>query len=669
MNSRRLIIVIGLLGLLFFGFVSQNTLASYEWIQTYPLGFGAQLRSMVQTNDGGYILAGHTQLQNGTDNQALLVKTDSSGKTQWNRTYGGPYTNEAHSIVQTSDGGYVVAGVTWPTSADGHFWVFKVDVSGNTIWSDTYAYRGRIHNDNAWSIIKTNDGGYAVVGMTNNFGSGDSDFWLIKINSAGKKEWNSTYGTPGIDIAYSVIQGSDGGYVMTGRENGHQFVLVKTDSSGNKLWNYTYGDPRVNSVGYSLIQTSDGGYAVGGYTASWNGTSSTPYDFWLVKTDSNGLMQWNKTYGGPKEEIARSVVQTEDGGYLLAGYTESFLSGKQNVYLVNANSQGYFRWNQTYGGPGTDIANSLIRTSDGGYLIGGDTDSFGYHTSALLLIKTDSKGFGPPAETNPVTSVWMPQPTNAAAATVTAVIAAGGASILVAAATVTPGLPMDDLSQKIRSLLPDAVKSWLASFMSSKRKLAVDEKTGSPFLPTKSEVIAYVISIAVLGFSFSYVKVDSISQILLVLPMIIGTSILVGFVKTFILIAYSRIQGVWTEYKLWYLGLATFLITTFLFKVPFSSPCRSVHYEPKATKRLSAVISSAEVLITLAFAGIFYLLLRMGYNALGSVGLAMCLLGAFFDTIPVPPMNGKAIFDYSKPLWIALFAVTLALYAYWLLLI
>ncbi len=265
-------------------------------------------------------------------------------------------------------------------------------------------------------------------------------------------------------------------------------------------------------------------------------------------------------------------------------------------------------------------------------------------------------------------TVWVPPPENAVASTVAAAVVTGGVSIVVAAALIPPGLPTDTVTQRIRDFLPDSLKSWLEALMSSKMKMAIDEKTGSPFLPTKSEVMAYFTSVIVLGFSFSYAKVDTLSQIMLVLPVIIGTSIVVGLVKTVILVGYARARGVWAENRLWYLGLATFLVTTFLFRVPFSSPSRIVHYESKITRRLDAILSLADIGISLAFAGGFYLLMVGGYPAMGSVGLAMCVIGAFFDSLPVPPLNGRTILGYSKPLWGATFAATLILYASWLLL-
>jgi len=664
-KSRTLVIMsIALFGLLSFGLVVRNAMAIIEWSRIYPNGVDDHARSVVQTNDGGYILAGHTQLRNDTDRQALIVKTDPSGNMQWNKTYGDAYTDEAHAIIQTSDGGYAAAGVTWPSNDSGHFWVFKIDASGNVQWNKTY---GGPYNDNAWSMVGTSDGGYAIAGFTNNFGLGDSDFWLLKTDASGAEQWNRTYGTTGNDVAYSVIQTSDGGYAITGRQNGHQCWLVKTDSSGTMQWNQTYGDARVSNTGQSLVQTSDGGYAIGGFTESFNGSTNTPYDFWLVKTDPSGNLQWNQTYGGTAEDIARSIAQTPDGGYALAGYTESYGVGTQDVWFVKTDSSGNMQWNQTFGGANTDVANSMIRTSDGGYALGGNTESVGLAGAAFLLIKMDSTG---PSQilSNPETSAWTPEPSSAAVATVAAVLATGGVSIAVAAAITPPGLPTGRVTQKIRELLPETVKKWLADFMSSKRKLTVDEKTGSPFLPTKSEALVYSISIAVLALSFSYVKVDTLSQIVLVLPTILGTSILVGFVKTFILIVYSRKRGVWTEHKLWYFGLATFLVTTFAFRVPFSSPSRSVHYGPKFTKRLGAILSSAEIFVSLVFAGFFCLLLIGGFKVIGSVGLAMCIIGAFFDTFPIAPMSGRTIFDHSKTLWAALFILTLALYASWLLL-
>jgi hypothetical protein len=238
-----------------------------------------------------------------------------------------------------------------------------------------------------------------------------------------------------------------------------------------------------------------------------------------------------------------------------------------------------------------------------------------------------------------------------------------------AAARSVANVSTDKVSKETSNLVPSTIKKWLANFLSSKRKLKVDEKTGSPFKPTKPELLAYSISIAVLAFSFSYVKVSSLAQILTVLPTILVTSILVGFAKTFVSVVYSRHKGVWTEHKLWYFGLATFILTTLLFRVPFSSPSRNVHHSAKMTKRIGAILSVIPILMSLAFGGFFFILLLSGFTIIGGTGLAMCLIDAFFDTFPIAPMNGKSIFSYKKILWLSLFAVTISLYVSWLFLL
>jgi hypothetical protein len=279
---------------------------------------------------------------------------------------------------------------------------------------------------------------------------------------------------------------------------------------------------------------------------------------------------------------------------------------------------------------------------------------------------------------NLTTSVWVPPLQNAVGAMVVSVAAVGAAFLVFAAAGVGVAASgatiavaatgsMGKIINKIRKLLPDTIKKWLEALVASKRKLSVIEKTGSPFVPTKPEGLAYIISILFLAFSFSYVKATDLSQILVVLPTIFATSILVAFVKSFFSIVYSRQRGVWTEHKLWYFGLATFIVTTFAFRVPFSSPTRNVHYGPKFTKRMGAILSSATILISLAFAGFFGVLLFGGFTVIGSTGLAMCIIGALFDTFPIEPLSGKNIFNHNKILWVGLFTVTLALYASWLL--
>ena len=230
-------------------------------------------------------------------------------------------------------------------------------------------------------------------------------------------------------------------------------------------------------------------------------------------------------------------------------------------------------------------------------------------------------------------------------------------------------LPTDKLAEEASGLLPSTFKSWLANFISSKRKLKVSDKQGSVFLPTQGELIAYAVSIAFLAFSFSYVKVTDLSLILTVLPTILVTSILFGFVKTFVSIVYCRRKGVWTEHKVWYFGLVTFIVTTFAFRMPFSTPVRDVQHSAKMTPRLKAILAILPILLALTFAAFFFGLMLAGFAVIGSTGLAMCLIDAFFGSFPIPPMSGRTLFNHNKLLWAGFFAGTLALYVTWILLI
>jgi len=362
-----------------------------------------EARSVVQTVDGGYALAGSTGSFGAGTDDFWLVKVDASGNHEWNQKYGGLDNDEARSVVQTVDGGYALAGVTGTYFArNSDFWLVKTDSSGNHEWNQTY---GGKRNDEVRSVVQTVDGGYALAGYTNSFGAGGghffwgrADFWLVKTDEAGNMQWSKTYGGLGNERAYSMVLTVDGGYALAGSitysgeafNGSFDFWLVKTDASGNHEWNQTYGGQDHDET-RSVIQTVDGGYALAGQTVSF-GAGST--DFWLVKTDSSGNHEWNQTYGGPNGDEAYSVVQTVDGGYVLAGYTSSFGAGSTDFWLVKTDSSGNHEWNQTYGGPNIDSAHSVVQTVDGGYALAGKTGIWA-RNSDFWLVKTDEFGFIP----------------------------------------------------------------------------------------------------------------------------------------------------------------------------------------------------------------------------------------------------------------------------------
>jgi uncharacterized delta-60 repeat protein len=305
------------------------------------------------------------------------------------KTYGGTNYEYAHSVQQTSDGGYIVAGLTglWPNY---DFFLIKKDENGNVQWAKTY---GGTSWDLAYSVQQTSDGGYILTGYTESFGAGNYDIFLIKTDAFGNIQWAKTYGGTSWDLASSVQQTSDGGYILTGYTEsfgagGRDIFLIKTDANGDVQWAKTYGEINLDWA-YSVQQTSDGGYIVAGYTFSFGAGYA---DFFLIKTDANGDVQWAKTYGGIYSDWAYSVQQTSDGEYIVAGYTESFGAGNYDIFLIKTDAFGNIQWAKTYGEINLDWAYSVQQTSDGGYIVAGGTLSFGAGDYDIFLIKTDASG-------------------------------------------------------------------------------------------------------------------------------------------------------------------------------------------------------------------------------------------------------------------------------------
>ena len=345
-----------------------------KWSRIYGGSQPDVAYSIQQTNDNGYVIAGYTSSFGAGSADFWLVKTDSDGNTQWNKTYGGLGRDEAYSVQQTSDGGYILGGSTRSFGAGlSDFWLVKTDSSGELMWNKTY---GALFFDVAYSVQQTSDGGYIVAGSTNSLGSGSEDFWVIKTDPNGGMQWSKTYGGLYDEVAYAVQEINDGGYIVCGYTSSfgagyEDFWLLKIDSDGKVLLNRTYGGEN-SEYAYFVQQTNDNGYVIAGSTYSLG----AGLDVWLVKTDSAGTMQWGKTYGGLLDEEAYAVQQTSDEGYIVAGFADS-LSDNRDVWLIKTNSAGNIEWSQTYGGTEQDEAYSVQQTSDEGYIIAGTTYSFG----------------------------------------------------------------------------------------------------------------------------------------------------------------------------------------------------------------------------------------------------------------------------------------------------
>jgi len=308
------------------------------------------------------------------------------GDTLWTRTYGGSGTDYCYSVQQTSDGGYVVTGYTSSFGAGGNdFYLVKTDANGDTLWTRTYGGTG---TDYAYSVQQTSDGGYVVAGYTDSYETYQYDFYLVKTDANGDTLWTRTYGGSGTEKAESVQQTTDGGYIVAGYTSsfGAGLVdawLVKIDANGDFLWAQSYGGANWDYV-YSVQQTSDGGYILAGYEDSFGAGSK---DVWSIKTDANGDTLWTRTYGGSGDDRSYSSQQTTDGGYAIGGCTNSFGAGGFDVWLIKTDANDDTLWTRTYGGSASDRAECVQQTTDGGYIVSGATSSFGAGGNDFWLLR------------------------------------------------------------------------------------------------------------------------------------------------------------------------------------------------------------------------------------------------------------------------------------------
>jgi hypothetical protein len=323
----------------------------------------------------------------------FLSQIGEYGSTSpWNRSYGGSSYDAFWTINVTSEGGYILGGQTSSYGAGGvDCWLIKTDSQGNEIWNKTY---GGNYDDSLWYIEQTSDGGYIIVGDTKSFGAGVSDVFLIKTDSNGNESWNKTYGGINADCGNCVRQISEG-YIIIGWTysygNGDCDVwLIKTDQTGDEIWNQTFGGLGEDS-GKSVLQTDDNGYMLAGRHHS----NQYSYRLWLIKTNSTGEEIWNKKY----EELWNIVgidecfQPTSDGGYIIVGY-ENYLDYPSYGVLLKVDGNGTKQWSTDLKSYATCTRfDAVQQMEDGSYMISGIYGLFlPYSNEDAKLIKFDSNG-------------------------------------------------------------------------------------------------------------------------------------------------------------------------------------------------------------------------------------------------------------------------------------
>jgi hypothetical protein len=319
-----------------------------------------------------------------------MIIYSQAPQLQWSKTFGGSEDEYAFDILVCNDG-YLIAGHTKSYGqGNDHYDIYLVrtDLDGNILWTNTY---GGSNDDQVASCKQTHDGGYILAGVTQSWGQGGSDAFILRVDSNGDSLWSKYYGGETWDQFYCGIPTVQQGYVFSGYSSvymmGDQVYMVETDSDGDTNWTYRVGGDH-QDYGIYVLQKEDMSYITVGHTWS-EGDESQVY---LVKTDEDGNWTWTKAFGGPMEEYARWIDVTDDPGYIIVGSTQSYGHGSSDFWLVNTNNEGTPMDNYTFGGSESETANGASRDIDGGILMAGDTWSFGVEAPDVFLVKATEDG-------------------------------------------------------------------------------------------------------------------------------------------------------------------------------------------------------------------------------------------------------------------------------------
>ncbi len=409
-----------------------------QWQQSFGGGLEDYLLACQQTSDGGYILGGASYSDTGGNKSIStygsgdfwVLRLNASGIKIWEQTLGGSGDDVLYSLQQTSDGGFILAGMS-NSGADGSktspnyggydFWVVRLDASGNQLWDQSF---GGTDNDgtSSVSVRQTSDGGYIVGGDSRSGVSGSktsaayggADYWILRLDANGNELWEQSFGGTSEDRLAALRQTADGGFILAGSSasstngnktsvnyGGFDFWAVRVDDNGNRLWERDVGGAGSDQL-FGLQLTSDGGFILGGSSSSTPGGTKTAgsfgsADYWLVRLDLFGNKVWDTTFGGNGDDRLNSVQQTTDGGFILGGSSASVASGNKtsealggyDYWVVRVDGTGSKLWEQSFGGTGSDECRALSRTLDGGYLVAGFSSSLPGGT------KTNSNYGGP----------------------------------------------------------------------------------------------------------------------------------------------------------------------------------------------------------------------------------------------------------------------------------
>ncbi len=311
-----------------------------------------------------------TPVTSGVGSVQINVTWGPISKTFFPKTYGGNSREAATCVVPTNDGGYIMGGITNTLGTGGDAWLIKTSSKGELLWSKNY---GSTAEDRINDILQSDDGGYILVGYST---YGDEDSWVVKVDSLGNKIWEKKFGGSGDDAFLKIKKGFDGAFWLCGYYYNDKFYegrVAKINPTGALLWSKTYGGSG-GDFAMNILPLQSGEAIVIGNNGSIPGQS---YDFWAFKVSNEGLVLWEKNYGGTNDDRVAGICLTPEGNYMLSGYTTSFGNGTQDAWIINVNDTGKVNWSKTFGEFGYDYLLSIEKTSDNNYVAAGLTSSFG----------------------------------------------------------------------------------------------------------------------------------------------------------------------------------------------------------------------------------------------------------------------------------------------------
>ena len=399
--------------------LAQNSELEIEHIKTLGGSKNESAQAVTKTSDGGYAILGYTQSNDGDvrnkSNESYdywLLKFDARNQLQWQKTYGGSDDDRGFDLIQTSDGGFAMLGKSKSNDLDvsensgfDDFWVSKLDSNGSISWEYSYGFAG---SDTPNSIIQTRDNGYLLTGVLDvsaSNGQGDrhaavrqrhagGDYWAVKLNSSGVREWSNYYGGSFTDTAYDAIQTQDNGYIIIGSSDsndvdisnskgGYDFWVVKISNTGSLVWEKTFGGSEIDEA-RAITSSNDGNYLIVGDTRSDDlniSQNAGAADLWLIKITPEGTLLWEKTIGGTNFDVGRSVSKTQDNGFLISGSSRSSdgnlttNKGLNDAWVLKIDIGGDIKWQKSIGGSETDFFYDSVELNDQTIVAVGNSNS------------------------------------------------------------------------------------------------------------------------------------------------------------------------------------------------------------------------------------------------------------------------------------------------------